>query len=55
VQQQKRAPERDQLGYDPAYKYDYLFNTMFYDLNAVTKYVDLNQCGDETTCAHNGG
>jgi hypothetical protein len=50
----ERAPKRDQPGYDPAYKYDYLFRTIIYNLNAVTKSADLDQCGDETTFAHNG-
>ena len=50
----ERAPKRDQPGYDPAYKYDYLFKTIIYNLNAVTKSADLDLCGDETTFAHNG-
>ena len=48
------SPKRGEPGYDPAYKYDYLFKTIVSNLNAITKQADLDQCGDETTCGHVG-
>ena len=50
----QRAPKRGQEGYDPAYKYDYLFKTVVHNVNAITKEADLDLCVDETTCAHQG-
>ena len=43
------APRRGQEGYNPAYKYDYIFRYIIENLNAITKYADLDLCGDETT------
>eukprot|EP00957_Ditylum_brightwellii_P046518 3530556-Ditylum_brightwellii.AAC.1 len=41
-------------GYNPAYKYDYLFNVICHNVNATTCYADLDLCRDKTTFRHNG-
>ena len=40
--------------YNPAYKYDLIFKAMVNNCNAITKYADLDLCGDETTFSHMG-
>ena len=40
--------------YNPAYKYDMIFKVLVHNCNAITKYADLDLCGDETTFAHMG-
>ena len=41
-------------GYNPAYKYDLIWANLFYNINAITKTANLDQCGDETSWAHAG-
>ena len=48
------APKRGEAGYDPAYKYDYIFRTIVDNLNALTLRAELDLCGDETTYGHMG-
>ena len=48
------AKKRGEEGYDPAYKYDYVFDTLVHNTNALTLYAELDQCGDETSYAHEG-
>ena len=48
------AKKKGEDGYDPAYKYDLIWNVLFYNINAVTKEADLDLCGDETTWGHSG-
>ena len=48
-----KSPKRGEEGYDPAYKYDYAFKTICANTNAFTYEAGLDQCGDETTIAHN--
>jgi hypothetical protein len=48
------SPKRGQEGYNPAFKFDLLYDVLISNLNAVTKYADLDQCGDETTWGHGG-
>ena len=48
------APKRGQDGYEPAYKYNYLFFAIIENLNAVTERAELDLCGDETTYGHMG-
>ena len=47
-----KAPKRGEDGYDPAYKYDMLFAVIVHNVNQLTAYADLDQCGDETTFGH---
>jgi hypothetical protein len=48
------APKRGEKGYDPAYKYDYIYRTIIDNLNALTERAELDLCGDETTYGHMG-
>jgi hypothetical protein len=48
------SPKRGEEGYDPAFKFDMLYDVLISNLNAITKYVEANQCGDETTWGHGG-
>ena len=48
------APKRGQPGYDPAFKYDYIFKTLVHNTNALTEKAGLDLCGDETTFGHMG-
>ena len=45
------APKRGQPGYDPAYKFDYIYKCIVHNVNALTKQAGLDLCGDETTWA----
>lgn len=49
-----KAPKRGQPGYDPAYKYDMIYDAIVSNCNEMTRKADLDQCGDETSCAHSG-
>jgi hypothetical protein len=48
------VPKRGEEGYDPAYKYDMLWEALFANVNAITKHAELDLCGDETTWGHGG-
>jgi hypothetical protein len=48
------SPKRGEEGYDPAFKFDMLYDVLISNLNAVTKYAESDQCGDETTWGHGG-
>jgi hypothetical protein len=41
-------------GYEPAYKYDMIFDIIISNVNFLTKEAALDMCGDETTYAHEG-
>ena len=41
-------------GYNPAYKYDYLFEVICENINALSESADLDLCCDKTTMAHQG-
>ena len=49
-----KSPKKDQPGYDPAYKYDYIYKVLIHNVNEITETADLDLCGDETTWAHMG-
>ena len=46
--------KRGEEGYDPAYKYDYVFNTVVHNTNCLTLYASLDLVGDESSYAHQG-
>ena len=48
------VPKKGQPGYDPAYKYDYLYKVLIHNVNALTKTAELDMTGDETTWGHGG-
>lgn len=48
------AMKRGTDGYNPAYKYDFLFETLIHNVNAITLDAGLDLCGDETTFGFNG-
>jgi hypothetical protein len=48
------APKRGEPGYNPAYKYDMLYDVLIENLNAITEEAELDLCGDETTWGHGG-
>jgi hypothetical protein len=48
----KRQPEA--ADYNPAYKYNFIFDTIIHNVNSVTRKAGLDLCGDETTYGHQG-
>jgi hypothetical protein len=48
------APKRGEPDYNPAYKYDMLYNVLIENLNAITEEAELDLCGDETLWGHGG-
>lgn len=49
-----RDPQCGEPGYNPAYKFDMLYNVIISNTNALSKYAELDQTGDETTWGHGG-
>ena len=47
-------PKKEQLGYNPAYKYNLVYQTMVHNTNAITKYADEHQVVGETTQSYAG-
>ena len=47
----RACPKRGEDGYDPAYKFDYIWKCLVHNVNAVSKKAELDLCGDETTYA----
>ena len=43
------CPKRGEPGYDPAYKFDFIYKTLVHNVNCTSKHAESNQCGDETT------
>lgn len=50
----RESAKRGEEGYDPAYKYDFIFATIIKNINALTKKANDDQCIDETTFPFNG-
>jgi hypothetical protein len=48
------APKKGDKGYNPGYKFDYIFKCIINNINELSHSSDLDLCGDETTWAHNG-
>jgi len=48
------APQKGEPGYNPAYKYDMIFDVLVKNINAFTLYACLDQAGDETSFGHQG-
>ena len=48
------AKKPGEQGYNPAYKYDLIYDVLTHNVNAITKYAGLDLCGDETTWGHQG-
>jgi hypothetical protein len=48
------STKRGEPGYDPGYKYDYIYKTIINSTIFFTKEADLDLCGDETSWAHGG-
>jgi hypothetical protein len=48
------SPKRGEPGYNPAYKYDMLYDTLIHNINQMTEFAESDQCGDETTWPHGG-
>jgi hypothetical protein len=46
------VPKCGEPDYNPAYKYDILYNVLIENLNAITEEAKLDLCGDETTWGH---
>jgi hypothetical protein len=46
-------PKRGEPGYNPAYKYDYLFKVLINNINELSEKADDDLCGDETTISVN--
>ena len=41
-------------GYNPAYKYDMLYDTFIYNMNQIAEFAESDQCGNKTTWPHGG-
>jgi hypothetical protein len=48
------APKKNTEGYDPAYKYDFIYKVLVHNVNAITAACALDMCGDETSWGHQG-
>jgi hypothetical protein len=48
------AAKKGEDGYNPAYKFDYIYKCIISNINALLHSSDLDLCGDKTTWAHNG-
>ena len=48
------AKKQGEVGYNPAYKYDMIFDVLTSNVNALTLRAGLDLCGDETTWGHQG-
>ena len=48
------ASDKNSPLYNPAYKYDMIYDTIVSNVNAISKTADLDLCGDETTYPHEG-
>jgi hypothetical protein len=54
IQGQQAAPKKGDEGYNPGYRFDYIFKRIINNINELSHSSALNLCGDETTWAHNG-
>ncbi|KAG7374512.1 hypothetical protein IV203_013607 [Nitzschia inconspicua] len=50
----EQAKKRGEEGYDPTYKYDYIFKAMIHNVRVISERALLDLCGDETTWGHQG-
>jgi hypothetical protein len=48
------VPKQGQDGYDPACKYDMLWEVLFANVNAISKHAELDLCSDKITWGHGG-
>ena len=48
------APKFGEPNYNPAYKYNLIYDVLCHNVNAITHLADLDLCGDETTWGHQG-
>jgi hypothetical protein len=48
------ATKRGEAGYNPAYKYAMIYKVLVNNGNAISKYADLDQTGNETTWGRDG-
>lgn len=48
------APKRGEAGYNPAYKYTMIYDTIVHNVNAITAKADDDQTLDESTWGHGG-
>ena len=48
------AKPRGHDEYNPAYKYDFIYDVITHNVNALTLFAGLDLCGDETTFPFNG-
>jgi hypothetical protein len=46
--------KRGEDGYDPCFKYDYIFKVITHNVCALTERASLDLCGDETSWGHQG-
>ena len=48
------TPKRGESGYDPAYKYDFIWDVLVHNVNAISKSAGQDLAGDETSWGHQG-
>ena len=49
-----KKKSKDEIGYNPAYKYDFIFEVLTSNVRALTKKAELDLTGDETTWGFQG-
>jgi len=50
----RSAIKKGQPNYEPAYKYNKIFEVLIHNLNSITKHACADQCVDESTFGHGG-
>ena len=50
----REGVNKESQEYDPCYKYSYIFDVLAHNVNAITKYANLDLCGDESTWGYGG-
>ena len=48
------CPKHHEKSYDPAYKFNLIYNSLVHNTNALTRKADENQVVDVTTWGHSG-
>ena len=50
----KDARKIGDTNYDPDYKFDFIYKAIVHNVNAITKWANLDQLGEETTWGNGG-
>ncbi|KAG7366540.1 hypothetical protein IV203_029210 [Nitzschia inconspicua] len=50
----KTVKKKGEEGYEPAYKYDFIFDVVCHNVRVITDTASLDLCGNELSWAHQG-